>query len=267
MSEWRIGGASVRGPAHIRGGKPNQDSIAWLPQGGTGARIVAAVSDGHGAAPHFRSDLGSAFAVAAASEVLAWDLDEPESDEFEGGLVGEIARAWRAKVEAHLAAEPLETANGASFIPYGATLLAAGATEEQLIALQIGDGDLLIGYPDGRIERPLASDKGLVGEQTYSLCQGDAEQRFRLAIFWRSEDKPLPDFLMLATDGVSKSFRDDALFTAAIASLRGLAFENWERTLSALPGWLSDVTTQGSGDDSTLCLALRGAAGDDKRGD
>ncbi len=267
MSEWRIGGASVRGPAHIRGGKPNQDSIAWLPQGGTGARIVAAVSDGHGAAPHFRSDLGSAFAVAAASEVLAWDLDEPESDEFEGGLVGEIARAWRAKVEAHLAAEPLETANGASFIPYGATLLAAGATEEQLIALQIGDGDLLIGYPDGRIERPLASDEGLVGEQTYSLCQGDAEQRFRLAIFWRSEDKPLPDFLMLATDGVSKSFRDDALFTAAIASLRGLAFENWERTLSALPGWLSDVTTQGSGDDSTLCLALRGAAGDDKRGD
>lgn len=267
MSLWRIGGASVRGPAHIRGGKPNQDSIAWLPQGGTGSRIVAAVSDGHGAAPHFRSDVGSAFAVEAASEVLAWDLDDSESDEFEGGLVGEIARSWRAKVAAHLAAEPIEAGNGGAYIPYGATLLAAGATEEQLIALQIGDGDLLIGYPDGRIERPLASDEGLIGEQTYSLCLGDAEQRFRLAFFWRSEDKPLPDFLMLSTDGVSKSFRDDNLFTAAITSLRGLAFENWERTLSALPGWLNDVTTQGSGDDSTLCLALRGVAGDEKQGD
>ena len=268
MSLWRIGGASVRGPAHIRGGKPNQDSIAWMPQAGTGSRIVAAVSDGHGAAPHFRSDLGSAFAVEAASEVLAWDLDESESDEFEGGLVGEIARSWRAKVEAHLAAEPLEAVNGSAYIPYGATLLAAGATEEQLIALQIGDGDLLIGYPDGRIERPLASDEGLVGEQTYSLCLGRCRAAFPARHLLAKRGQ--------AAAGLRHAFdrrrleilpRRRTPSPARSPRCATSRFENWERTLAALPGWLNDVTTQGSGDDSTLCLALRGAASEEKQGD
>jgi hypothetical protein len=87
----------------------------------------------------------------------------------------------------------------------------------------------------------------------------DAAQRFRLATFWKAEDKPLPNFVSLATDGVSKSFRDDGAFEAAIASLRDLAFEDWERTLAALPDWLAKVTMQGSGDDSTMCLAIHGA--------
>jgi len=257
MSFWRIGGGSVRGPAHERTGKPNQDAILWQPSAGQGSRVVGAVADGHGAAPHFRSDTGSRLAVEAVTELLAWDLDDGEITDFDHNIIVEIVQAWRQRVDAHLAATPFDDpAMPPSYTPYGATLLAIGANETQMLVLQIGDGDLLVGYPDGSLVRPLDEDEGLVGEQTYSLCLPDATDRFRLACFRKGEGRPLPNFVTLSTDGVAKSFRDDGAFEEAIVSLRSLATENWERTLAALPGWLNDVTTRGSGDDATLCLAV-----------
>lgn len=262
MNGWRIGGGTVRGPAHERAQKPNQDAALWLPRTGHGSRVVGAVADGHGAAPHFRSEFGSQLAVEAVTELIAWDLDDGEIDDFDQSLAGEIVQAWRQRVDAHLAAMPYDPPAELGYTPYGATLLAIGANETQMLVLQIGDGDLLIGFPDGRMERPLEDDQGLIGEQTYSLCMSDAAERFRLATFWKTEDRPLPNFVSLSTDGVAKSFRDDGAFEGAIASLRDLAFQDWERTLAALPEWLAKVTTQGSGDDSTMCLAIRGAAPD-----
>jgi serine/threonine protein phosphatase PrpC len=257
MSGWRIGGASVRGAAHVRSGRANQDALLWTPAGGLGGRVVGAVSDGHGAALHFRSDVGAALAAGAATELLSWHLDEGAD---EGELAGEILRLWRARVDDHRIAHPHPaTEIGSPYTPYGATLVAFGATREQLILLQIGDGDLLIGFADGRIERPLRADEDLVGEQTYSLCLDDAERRFRLASLWRSHGQALPDFAFLATDGISKSFRDDAAFMAAVTELRRLAFADWARTLGALPAWLDDLSEHGSGDDSTACLAIRPA--------
>ncbi len=257
MSFWRIGGGSVRGPSHERTGKPNQDAMLWQPSTGRGSRIVGAVADGHGAALHFRSDVGSKLAVEAVTELIAWDLDDGEITDFDHSITAEIVQAWRMRIDAHLAAEPFDPPAPASYTPYGATLLAVGANETQMLVLQIGDGDLLLGYADGSLVRPLDADDGLVGEQTYSLCMPDATERFRLACFRSGDGRPLPSFIMLSTDGVSKSFRDDGAFEEAIASLRDLATENWGRTLAALPGWLSDVTGRGSGDDATLCLAVR----------
>ena len=257
MSFWRIGGGSVRGPAHERTGKPNQDAILWQPSAGQGSRVVGAVADGHGASPHFRSDVGSRLAVEAVTEMIAWDLDDGEINDFDESLAGEIVQAWRQRVDAHLAETPYDPPVPHGYTPYGATLLALGANETQMLVLQVGDGDLLVGFPDGRLERPLQADEGLVGEQTYSLCMSDAAQRFRLATFWKTADRPLPSFVSLSTDGVAKSFRDDGAFEEAIVALRKLASENWDRTLAALPGWLSDVTSRGSGDDATLCLAVR----------
>ena len=258
MNSWRIGGGTVRGPAHDRAGKPNQDAVVWMPRTGEGSRIVGAVADGHGAAAHFRSDVGSRLAVEAVAELIAWDLDDGEIDDFDESLAAEIVQAWQQRVDAHLRETPYDPPAAHGYTPYGATLLAVGANETQMLVLQIGDGDLLVGYPDGRLERPLDDDEGLIGEQTYSLCMADAPQRFRLATFWKSDDRPLPSFISLSTDGVGKSFRDDGAFEGAIASLRDLAFQNWERTLAALPDWLAQVTGQGSGDDATLCLAIRG---------
>ena len=257
---WRVGGASVTGSAHVRTKRPNQDALRWLPEGGAGFQIAAAVSDGHGASAHFRSGEGAFIAANKAAELLHWNGDGHDGDDDED-LAADLVRAWREGVSSHLAANPytpdLQVDPRRPFIPYGATLLAFAAGRHVVTIAQIGDGDLILGFPDGRLERPLGSDAGLVGEETYSLCLEEAELRFRVASLWREEGGEWPDFALLCTDGVSKSFRDDGAFTDAVEQLRRLATGQWDKMLGALPDWLSQVSANGSGDDSTLCIALR----------
>lgn len=253
---WLVTGASVLGDFHAREGRPNQDAVGFAPQDGSGARIVAAVSDGHGAAAHFRADRGACFAVERALEVLAWHIDDhdPEEDVLPGAVIG----AWRDAVLKDMRADPLEAGGrpGAALAPYGATLIAIAATAEELTVFQIGDGDLLLLYADGRVARPLASDDDLIGEQTYSLCMDDAETRVRTASFWRTAGGDWPFAVMLSTDGVSKSFRDEAAFQDAARQLAAQARHDWAALQTELPHWLAALTRHGSGDDATLCLAF-----------
>ena len=262
MSRWRIGGASARGAAHVRNGRPNQDAVEWRPTGVSATRISGAVSDGHGAAVHFRSNIGSRLATVGAADLLAWHMDDAETDEADVAIAGELVAHWQRAVTAHAAANPFDEVEAVlpqstPLTPYGATLVAFAANATTILSLQIGDGDLLIGYPDGRIERPLRADSGLVGEETYSLCLPDAVARFRSATMWRRAGEDWPDFIAATTDGVAKSFRDDVGFERAIAQLRQNATTDWDALAAALPGWLDDVSTNGSGDDATICIALR----------
>jgi serine/threonine protein phosphatase PrpC len=264
MSGWRIGGASVRGAAHVQSGQPNQDALHWTPGVETGCRIVGALADGHGSAAHFRSDIGARFAVDSAAELIARHLEDEDACADEGALAGEILRLWRSRVERHLIAHPLDTLdvlllNGSPYTPYGATLVAVGANDDRIVMLQIGDGDLILGFADGRIERPLPPDEGLTGEQTWSLCLDGAERRFRWAAISRTDEDPAPDFVMLVSDGVSKSYRDETALETAIRELRRRAHDDWEGALAALSPWLKLLSELGSGDDSTACLAVRAA--------
>ncbi|RYY45571.1 MAG: protein phosphatase 2C domain-containing protein [Sphingomonadales bacterium] len=258
---WIAGGASVRGAAHVRRGQPNQDAIAWRPELAA-SRVIGAVSDGHGASAHFRSDTGSAIAAACAVETLSWQLDEAGTDESDAAVAGDLLDCWRRQVSAHLAAHPYSEAEAlipqsSALAPYGATLAAFAASETILLALHIGDGDLVIGYPDGRLERPLRSDTGLAGEETYSLCLPDAAHRFRVATLWLEEGRPQPDFLFAASDGISKSFESDAAFLGAVRALRERARGDWAALQQDLPSWLQEITERGSGDDCTACIATR----------
>jgi len=259
QSTWIIGGASARGATHLRTGRPNQDAVIWSPAAGQGGRIVGAVSDGHGAKAYFRSDVGSRLAVETARALLVARFDNDAHDD--GALAGDILRVWRESVEAHLDQNPypddMPAQSEPRLSPYGATLLTIAADDGDITVLQIGDGDLMLGYPDGRVERPLRADVGLSGEETYSLCQDDAETRFRVASLWRAPDQPWPDFALLASDGVAKSYPDDAAFANAVARIRELAISDWAGLLAGLSDWLSELSSKGSGDDATLCLAAR----------
>ena len=260
-SGWIVAGASARGAAHVRSGRPNQDAVAWSPSSGAAARIAAAVSDGHGAAPHFRSQIGSRLAVDGATKLMAWQLGDISLDEADAAIAGDLVSNWRQAVNVHIATHPFSDVEALvpradRYSPYGATLVAFGATPAMIVAHQVGDGDLTLGYSDDRIERPIRPDAGLVGEETYSLCLPDAVVRFRSATIWHSTDSAWPDFICASTDGVAKSFRDDAAFTAAIAQLRRNAIADWKGLVEALPDWLSELSERGSGDDATSCIAL-----------
>lgn len=257
LADWRVGGASVRGASHLRSGAPNQD--AWLCLPHRPARpIVAAVSDGHGAAAHFRSQKGAELAVRAAVAVIDAQIDDYDGAE----LAGAILARWRTDVRAHMAAQPYDNnerllADHPPLSPYGATLIAAGVNAGVLSLLQIGDGDLILGYRDGRLARPLPAGPALKGELTFSLCQEDAQSWFQSAVLWRDADGEWPDFIFMATDGVSKSFRDDRAFEAEVARLRASAIADLDRFVREAPFWLSTVSTSGSGDDATMVVAVR----------
>jgi len=259
-THWRAGGASIRGSAHVRSGAPNQD--AWLCQTTPAAcPAIIAVADGHGAAAHFRSGDGAAIAVRGACAVLASQLDDADGAE----LAGAIVTRWRNDVRAHMSANPYNEnerrlADHPPLSPYGATLIAAGVNAGVLALLQIGDGDLLLGYPDGSIARPLPQGPTLKGEQTFSLCQEDALSWFQSAVLWRSADNAWPDFVFMATDGVSKSFHDERAFRAEVARLREAALSDLGGLLEGAPQWLSTVSNNGSGDDATMCVAVRTGA-------
>jgi serine/threonine protein phosphatase PrpC len=260
LAGWRVGGASVRGPSHVRSGAPNED--AWLcVTEGPSRPTVAAVSDGHGAAAHFRSQKGAELAVRAAVAVIETQIDDSDGAD----LAGTILARWRTDVRAHMAAHPYDDAerkiaDHPPLSPYGATLIAAGVNAGVLSLLQIGDGDLLLGYPDGRLARPLPSGPALKGELTFSLCQEDALSWFQSAVLWRDANSVWPDFIFMATDGVSKSFQDDRAFEAEVTRLRASAFSNFDRFVKEAPDWLATVSSRGSGDDATMCVAVRTAS-------
>ncbi len=251
--QWRAGGASAIGSAHLRRNTPNQDAWYASPQSQPGTRFMIAVADGHGSNRHFRSQSGAELAISAFQQAVEWVLDDPQELR---GLGEDIVTLWRRLVVQHINANPYaENYSFDPYEPYGTTLVGVAGNAHFCLALQIGDGDLLWGYADGSVTRALPADEGLHGEQTYSLCMADAQSHLRIRVLGSGE--AWPDFALVATDGVSKSFVDDATFTKTVQHYRELVSGQAElqATLQALPDWLRQVSDAGSGDDATLCLA------------
>jgi serine/threonine protein phosphatase PrpC len=272
---WATGGSSVRGASHVRRDMPNQDALALAPAAANGTptldaeAFIAAVADGHGAAAYHLSEVGAHLAVNCAVEALRRFVGGGGGE----GIVDEILTRWRqAVVTDHQTRSGTATdwveASSDVLTPYGCTLAAVAVAPGQLLVLQIGDSDVLFGYPDGRIERPLPVDQGLVGEQTYSLCAPDAALRFRVRTMAADGASNWPDFVMLSTDGVAKSFANEAAFLAVARQYRDTLHKvGLTEVLGRLDDWLTEVSRRGSGDDVTLCLANRtpgrAAAADD----
>src|ERR1700676_2044313 len=149
---WKVAHACVRGSAHLRSGLPNQDAAQCIVipgEGETPATAFAAVSDGHGGARHFRSQIGSSLAVSTAVDVLQGFLSQHALDAGADGIGGDdiqdlqrkLVDHWTAAVSADLDNHPLtdeelaelEKGDGAEsrtavetlpLLAYGATLLA-----------------------------------------------------------------------------------------------------------------------------------------------
>lgn len=291
-AKWQVVGRSVRGASHERSGTPNQDAIHWLPQSGTGTQLILALSDGHGSAKHFRSQVGARLAVETAAEVVSdflagesydWNLSAIKRT-AEEWLPGAIVRRWLEAVTEHFSANTLseverdllsagggraaelDTVAGPSLaLVYGATVLVAAVTQSFTIFLQLGDGEILCVSDQGEVARPLPGDERLFANETTSLCAPEAWRDFRVSFQMISHTPPA--IILLSTDGYPNSFRDEAGFLKVGSDiLEMIRTDGLGSVRENIDTWLMDSTRAGSGDDVTLGIicradAARGAGG------
>ena len=259
VAPWRALGASVQGASHRRTGRPNQDALGLrtLDRG-----VAVALSDGHGDPACFRSDRGAAFAVEEALNALedvahrATGLPfAPLKRAVEEDFPRDLVWRWRHRVEGDVPGP----AGSTDLRPYGATVMGALGTAEYLLIFHLGDGDI-IAVRDNEVFSPLPPDPRCFANITTSLCLPDAPLDFRTALLPRSGE--WPTLLLLATDGYGNSFarREDFLQAGMdfYALLKGHPGEAGRIAVEqALPSWLHEASTQGSGDDVTVALLFQ----------
>jgi Protein phosphatase 2C len=275
---WKVAHACVRGSSHQRSGLPNQDAVqCTVTPAAQGTVAVAVVSDGHGSPRHFRSQIGSSLAVSTVAATLQAFLRDSVASNGQVPFVPEqvhelerkIVSGWLAAVQSDLENNPFSEAEllalgqeeGAEAraaiasspeLAYGATLLAAAATDRVLLYLQLGDGEILSVSAQGTTTRPLPPDDRLIANQTTSLCQPEAWKDFRSA--WVTNGA-LPSLVLLSTDGYANSFRSDEDFLKIGQDYLDIIREQGISSLAEeLPAILTEATQQGSGDDITLAI-------------
>ncbi|PKL75404.1 MAG: protein phosphatase 2C domain-containing protein [Candidatus Melainabacteria bacterium HGW-Melainabacteria-1] len=282
LADWQFLGATVPGSSHLRQDLPNQDS--WLGKKSEQG-LVLAVSDGHGSAQCFRSEIGSRFAVEVfadlLSDFLAGSYGEDLSDAGEDltlikrlaeeRLPRQLSREWEIRVlnyhQAHPVADTewqrlaelrgeaaVERLHQHPLLIYGATLVGAVITPRYIMYLQLGDGEILDADQSGQMTDVMPPDERLIANETTSLCRPEAWRDFRFRFQVLSSATPI--LILLTTDGYFNSFRErSGFYQVGSDLLQMLRSEGPEWIQTQLPDWLSEATAAGSGDDATLALA------------
>lgn len=241
-----------------------------------GRGVVLAVADGHGSSAHFRSDLGSRWAVEefadcarpfAEEAVRRGDTPRQWSVLRAGArnLSQEVVHRWRQRVLLHERNAPsgggLPGPGGRppaepEYAVYGSTLVGAVVTGRLLMCWQLGDGDLVVVGETGEPEAPFYTGPEY-GDETESLCEPEAWRRMRL--HWQpfTSGGPAPAVL-LSTDGLSKSFADHQGFLSFASGVRDrVARQGLPAVRAQLTDWLERAAAH-SGDDTTLVGAFAG---------
>jgi serine/threonine protein phosphatase PrpC len=220
--------------------------------------MVLAVADGHGDRRHDLSHRGAALAVEAGVEEVVVSLSAASSGDPvapDTPLTARVTDRWARKVLAEAAGTGEAQEDPHPVLSrYGTTLLLAVATRERILLAQLGDGDILMVRPDGRVETPLAKDPALLGSVTHSLSSRNVQE------CWHTAEIPAGGggILILATDGLSDSFAgpgEEEFQTFARSLVDRIHEYGIERVAGSLPGWLDSFSRDGSGDDITVALA------------
>ncbi|MFC8128833.1 PP2C family serine/threonine-protein phosphatase [Streptomyces sp. NPDC057302] len=269
---WAIVGATVKGV----GKKYSQDSCDTLSVA-QGRAAVLTVADGHGSAAHFRSDLGSRWAVeefTACAEGFAREVVRVGADAT--GWTGlraearrlpqQVAHRWRERALLHDCNSP---ASGGPRLPggaggggpdlavYGSTLIGAVLTERMLFCWQLGDGDIVLVDADGVPHTPLSTGPDM-GDETDSLCEPEPWRKMRT--HWQPFTAGAPPAVLISTDGLSKSFADHQGFLDFATGVTERAADQGVPAVQAqLADWLERAAKY-SGDDTTFVGAFAATA-------
>lgn len=216
---------SVRGESHEQSGLVCQDSSAHFV---CEDYAVAVVADGHGSKKHFRSNVGSKFAVEATLDTIANFYDDPKGFETKfpanhkfitKKIEKQIIANWNSKVNEHLKSNPVTEDERSKFTDdefeqiavesyYGTTLIAAVACKGFTFGLQIGDGSLVAVFDDGEAVMPMEYEESAPANITASMCNAGAATMFN---GFYVENKTLLA-MFASTDGLYTSFGSEVDF-------------------------------------------------------
>lgn len=254
---------SRRGASHCRNNTPCQDAYALETQTiGDKTAIALAVADGHGDAQHDLSEHGAKIAVRLAVQELMEFFQHFYCEEnslsllnrnFKQNFPRHIGRRWRQTIwqDAAKRVSSFSVKDEKTLKRYGTTLLAALILPDCLLLGQIGDGDILRVFPNGKIEEPFNNPTELITNYTDSLCSEAAEKLWKTATLQRLKEESL----LLATDGLSNAFIEKSQFHTFANSLFARINEfGIESVEAALPHWLDDYSEKATGDDITLLI-------------
>lgn len=210
---------SVMGASHEKTGLVCQDSSSFKV---CDNYAVAVVADGHGSKKHFRSHLGSKYAVESTIEAIdryyenAEDFEENFPKNYKmilRNIEKQIISNWNKKVEKHLEENPVTDEEKSKFtdeefekIPpesyYGSTLIAAVTSKKFTFGVQIGDGSLVAIFEDGKAVMPMEYNEAAPANVTASVCNSNAAGMF--SSFYAPNKKLIA--LYGSTDGLYTSF-------------------------------------------------------------
>ncbi|MBP5362791.1 MAG: protein phosphatase 2C domain-containing protein [Ruminococcus sp.] len=210
---------SVMGASHEKTGLVCQDSSAYKV---CDDYAVCVVADGHGSKKHFRSNLGSKFAVEATISTIDRFYTDKESFEeclpknhkmIIKNIQKQIISDWNALVEKHIKNNPVTEEEKSKFteeefeaIPpesyYGTTLIVGVAGKNFTFGVQIGDGTLVAIFDDGKAVMPMEYNEAAPANVTASMCNSNAAGMF--SAFYRDKHKLIAMFT--STDGLYTSF-------------------------------------------------------------
>lgn len=131
---------------------------------------------------------------------------------------------------------------------YGATLLCIGNYKNHYFLVQIGDGDIVIIHADGSVDNPFAKMDGLVGGETYSLCQSSALSHFKERYYYGDVR-----FAMISTDGIVNSLENEGV----LGNVAKWVYENLLATPADIKKEFKPFLREfsnGSGDDCSICF-------------
>lgn len=246
LSSWKVLGASVEGSGHRRDNTGCQDAHAWAllePD-----MLIAAVADGAGSVP--LAAIGSRTAADFAVQYLAWLLSEGAAVNG-AGLLTETIEATRRRLQR--AADEV----GHDLQDLATTLCLVVATREGACAVQVGDGAVVVGRPDGSFVSLASSEQSEYLNETTFLTS----KRWSEALVTESVEGPV-ESIGLLTDGLGLLALDHAdgsrphapFFTPLVGFVTGGSAE--PEQLEKFLG--SERVGSRTDDDVTLVLAAIG---------
>lgn len=256
---------TVKGRSHEEAGTICQDSSGYAIFDDYAVSIVA---DGHGSKKHFRSDMGSKFAVQSSLETIKGYTKDFKAfcDAFKRSpniilnkMQKNIISKWNDRIFKHLEENPITDKEKSPFTPeefdaikpesyYGTTLIVGFMCNEFSFGLQLGDGSFVLVNEIGEIEMPIVDDETHPANVTASMCNSNAIELFDSYYTFKQATA-----LMVSTDGLYTSFASRNGFeeyNLLALSILG----NDENAESSILSNLEKRTKFGSRDDISLSL-------------